>query len=337
MTFYPSTDALKYAFTFVPAFICVSAIQSIPAQANLWHLGLDNDVVIGDDGDFSNGISIGWQTGSENDFYQALLPFKWQSKLLIPQQSDRKQWGVQIYQRMWTPTEIKYDYAQPNERPYAGLLELESFTANYGSQIAQKNWLAVGIMGPASGVQATQEFVHKLTSSTAPNGWQYQIKSQLTLQLAYEADYLITRNRAFTNSEWELSGHSYSQLGNFRSETTLGMSLRWGDDLAQSFGQLSSHQGHYGQYSATAREGGTWSVFSRAQVGYRFNDLTLDGDLPYDSYIQLNNQQAQASAGVIWAFPNWSLSWRFDFYSKEYQTDPQDWHAYGVLSYSWRM
>lgn len=335
MTFFPSRDPAKLKPAVATALI--SILLSVPAHADQWNLGLDNDVVIGDDGDFSNGIVIGWQTADEHDFSHAILPINWQSKLLFSQQEGRKQWGAKIYQRMWTPTEIGYDYAQPNERPYAGLLELESYTAAYSSQIAQKNWLSIGIMGPASGAQATQELVHKITSSTEPLGWKYQVENQFTLQFAYEADYLFTRQTAFENSDWELSGHSYSQLGNFRSETSLGMTLRWGDDLAQSFGQLSSHQGHYGQYSMSAKDSGSLTVFTRAQAGYRFNDLTLEGNLPYDSYVQLKNQQAQASVGAVWAFPNWSLSWRFDFYSKEYESDPQDWHAYGVLSYSWIM
>lgn len=331
MTFFHAKHTALNKSSVVAVLICASL--SIPVQANQWYLGLDNDVIIGDDGDFTNGMLIGWQT-ADSDFSNVFWPLNWQKNLLFPQQSGHKQWGAKVYQRMWTPTEIEYDYAQPNERAYAGLLELESFTGVYSSQFAQKNWFSIGVMGPASGAQATQELVHKITSSTPPQGWQYQMESQLTLQFAYEADYLLTRQHVFKDSTWELSGHSYSQLGNFRSETSLGMTLRWGDDLSQSFGQLSSHQGHYGQYSTVAKEHGSWTVFARAQAGYRFNDLTIEGDLPYDSYVQLKHEQAQASAGIIWAFPSWSLSWRFDFYSKEYESDLQDWHGYGVLNYS---
>ncbi|PKG57245.1 DUF2219 domain-containing protein [Shewanella sp. Choline-02u-19] len=318
---------------------CAAVLASAPLSslASQWHVGLDNDVVIGDDGDYSNGIAISWQATPQHDFSNASWPFNWQSLLLFPQQSNTSQWGANLYQRMWTPIEIKHDFEQPFDRPYAGLLELESFSGIYGDDFAQKNWFAVGVMGPASGAEATQELVHKLTSSTAPLGWQYQIETEMTFQFAYEADMLLLRQQAFEDSQWELSGHSYTQLGNFRTESNLGLTLRWGDDLNQSFGQISSHAGHYGQYSVSAREGGSWTVFARAQAGYRLNDLSIEGDLPYDSYIQMKHQQASASTGVIWAFPGWSVSWSFDLYSKEYESDPQDWHGYGVISYSWLM
>lgn len=306
---------------------------SFSSYADQWHFSFDNDVVIGQDGDYSNGFVFGWQALPQTDFTQAPWPFSWQQSLRFPSQSKTVQWGAKVYQRMWTPSEIEYDYAQPNDRPYAGLLELESYTGRYSDSLTQKNWFSIGIMGPASGAQTMQELVHKITPSTPPQGWQYQVENQLTVQLAYEVDALALRRNATDDSQWELSGYSHTMLGNFRSEANLGLTLRWGDDLAQSFGQLSSHAGHFGQFSATARKHGSWLVYARAQAGYRFNDLSIDGELPYDSYVQIKHQQAKASAGVIWAFPTWSVSWSFELYTPEYEPDPNSWHGYGVLSY----
>ncbi|MGS0681845.1 lipid A deacylase LpxR family protein [Shewanella sp. 125m-7] len=313
-----------------------SVLVCIPfsSLADQWHFSFDNDVVIGQDGDYSNGFVFGWQALPQTDFTQAPWPFSWQQSLRLASHSNTAQWGAKVYQRMWTPTEIEFDYAQPHERPYAGLLELESFTGSFSQSLAQKNWFSIGVIGPASGAQAMQEVVHKTTASTPPKGWQYQVENQLTVQLAYEVDLLALRRQATDDSQWELSGYSHNMLGNFRSEANLGFTLRWGDDLAKTFGQLSSQAGHLGQYSTSARQHGSWTVYARAQAGYRFNDLTIDGDLPYDSYIQIKHQQARASTGVIWAFPTWSVSWSFDLYSKEYQSDPDKWHGYGVLSYS---
>ena len=305
-------------------------------SASQWHLSFDNDVVIGQDGDYSNGFVLGWQEFPQADFSQAPWPFNWQKQLRATTEGTKQtvQWGAKIYQRLWTPKEIEYDYAQPFDRPYVGLLELESFTGSFSEILAQKNWFSIGVIGPASGAQTMQEFVHKITDSTSPNGWKYQVENQLTVQLAYEVDSLFTRQPAGKDSQWELSGYSHNMLGNFRSEANLGLTFRWGDDLAQSFGQLSSHDGHYGQYSNSARQRGSWTVYARAQAGYRFNDLTIDGSLPYDSYVQIQHQQAKASTGVIWAFPTWSVSWSFDLYTKEYESDSDKWHGYGVLSYS---
>ncbi|GIU13136.1 lipid A deacylase LpxR family protein [Shewanella sp. MBTL60-007] len=329
MTFLSNPQALSRS-SLASLLICAS----FPATADQWLFSFDNDVVIGQDGDYSNGFVFGWQVLPKADFTQAPWPFSWQKALRFSSQDKTSQWGAKVYQRMWTPSEIEHDYAQPYDRPYAGLLELESFTGSYSDSLAQKNWFSIGVMGPASGAQTMQELVHKITPSTPPKGWQYQVENQFTLQLAYEVDALVFRRDATSDSQWELSGYSHTMLGNFRSEANLGFTLRWGDDLADSFGQLSSHAGHFGQFSATARKGGSWTVYARAQAGYRFNDLSIDGDLPYDSYVQMEHQQVKASTGVIWAFPTWSVSWSFEIYTPEYQPDPNQWHGYGILSYS---
>ncbi|MCK8043445.1 lipid A deacylase LpxR family protein [Shewanella sp. 1CM18E] len=331
MTFLSSRSALK-PFSVLAALLCIPT-QSFASQ---WYLSFDNDVVIGQDGDYSNGVALGWQPVPQADFSDATWLFNWQKMLTLPIATGEQtsQWGAKVYQRMWTPIAIEADQPQPYDRPYAGLLELESFTGHFSDTLAQKNWFSIGVIGPASGAQAMQELVHKITPSTSPNGWEYQVENQFTAQFAYEIDTLLNRWQSGSNQQWEISGHSYSAIGNFRSETNLGMTLRWGDNLASSFGQLSNQPGHFGQYSANASKHGNWLVYARAQAGYRFNDLTIDGDLPYQSYVAINHLQAQASTGVIWAFPTWSVSWSFNLYTKEYQSDPDSWHGYGVLNYS---
>ncbi len=303
-------------------------------NADQLYFSFDNDIVTGADGDYSNGFVIGWHAKPEQNFSAAASVFQWQSALLFPQQTQQTHRGAQLYSRMWTPTEIAYDYPQAQERPYAGLLELESYTGVFSPSLAQKNWLSVGVMGPASGAEMLQSVVHKITSSTKPGGWDYQIENQLTFQLAYEVEALLTRQQAFENSQWDLSAFNHSMAGNFRSQSSVGLTLRWGDDLDQTFGQLSSQAGHLGNYTHSANSDGSWTAYARVQAGYRFNDLTIDGDLPYESALEIKHEQAQASLGVIWAFPTWSVSWSFDFYSKEYQSDVDDWHGYGVISYS---
>ncbi|MCL1066734.1 lipid A deacylase LpxR family protein [Shewanella olleyana] len=298
------------------------------------YFNFDNDVIIGADGDYSNGVVIGWLASPETDFSNAFMPQQWQSHVMFPQASSQVNWGAKMYHRMWTPTEIAYDYPQSNERPYAGLLEFESFTGVFSPTLAQKNWFTLGVIGPASFADELQTFVHKLTGSTSPKGWDYQIENQMTYQFAYEVDALISRQQAFENSQWDVSVFNHSMAGNLRSQTSLGVTLRWGDDLAETFGQLSSQAGHMGNYTSAANQYGSWQAYLRMQAGYRFNDLTIEGDLPYDSLLEIEHQQVQANLGVIWAFPTWSVSWSFNFYSKEYQSDVDNWHGYGVISYT---
>ncbi|WP_153912527.1 lipid A deacylase LpxR family protein [Shewanella sp. TC10] len=325
-------NAFSVPITTLTSVLLVSVPLKVSAEQI--YFSFDNDVIIGADGDYSSGFVVGWQSSMEQDFSNAGSFFQLQSALMFPQQSEQSLHGAKMYSRMWTPTEIAYDYPQPNERPYAGLLELESFTGQFSSSLAQKNWLTLGVMGPASFAEELQTVVHKITGSTTPKGWDYQIENQVTFQLAYEVDALLNRWQAFDNSEWDISVFNHTMAGNFRSQSSVGLTLRWGDDLAETFGQLSSQAGHMGNYTSAANRYGSWQAYLRMQAGYRFNDLTIEGDLPYDSSLTIEHQQAQANLGVIWAFPTWSVSWSFNFYSKEYESDVDDWHGYGVISYT---
>lgn len=324
-------------------FIGISFVLLISPWVNAgqWHLQVDNDFVFSDDGNYTNGLMLGWESAPQQDLNNTASPIRWQSVFSFEQSDAEQAWGIKLTQQMWTPGEIEIDRPQPYDRPYAGYLAIESHTATYGERWAQKNWLSIGVIGPASGTEQLQKVFHKLTPSSTPNGWQHQIENQLTVQIAYEVDALILRREAFNNAftgetQWDLSGLSHSQIGNFRSETDLGLTFRWGTNLADSFGRLSLHDGQFGNISATAKSS-NWMLFSRAYIGYRFNDQTIDGSLPYDSYVELENNQAGVTAGFIWSHPSWSLAWNFNAYTKEYQSDSDKWHGYGSLIISWRL
>jgi len=329
-------------YQFSKRFINVSLLLLISpwVSAGQWHLQVDNDFIFSDDGYYTNGFMLGWESAPVQNLNDTISPIRWQSLFSFKQNNAQRAWGVTLTQQMWTPAEIKIETPQPYDRPYAGYLAIESHTATYAERWAQKNWLSMGVLGPASGTKNIQQMIHKILGASTPNGWKHQIENQLTVQIAYEVDALIVRTDAFNSTftgetQWELSGLSHSQAGNFRSETELGLTFRWGTNLADSFGRLSQHSGQFGNILA-ADNSSSWMLFSRAYIGYRFNDQTLDGSLPYDSHVELENNQTGFTTGIIWARPDWSLAWSFNTYTKEFQSDTDRWHGYGSLIFSWR-
>ncbi|WP_114325548.1 lipid A deacylase LpxR family protein [Candidatus Colwellia aromaticivorans] len=314
------------------------ALLFIPySYAGQFHFQLENDVAFGEDGNYSNGMILGWESKpvlGHGDLGSFLG--QWQNKLLLPQSYAEKAWGLKISQRMWTPNEIKITEPQPYERPYAGFLELEHHTAFYSSELAQKNWLSIGIIGPASGTEQLQGAIHKLIGASTPEGWAYQVENKATFQLGYEIDYLLLRKAAPFNSEWEVSTFSHNTLGNFRSDLNVGLTLRWGMELEKTFGRLSSHFGHAGNELSQVKPHSV-TVYTRMQIGYRFNDLTIDGNLPYDSKVEFNHQQASAVVGAIYYYSGGAVTWSYNFYNKEYLTDHKEWHGYGLLQFRWAM
>lgn len=320
-------------------------------MAGQWQLQLDNDVIIGSDGNYTNGIMLGWESALNPELKSIPLPLIWQKKLLIEQPLSETSWGIKLTQQMWTPLDISITSPQPYDRPYAGLLNFESHRSSYSDTLAQKNWFSVGVIGPASGAEQVQTIIHDITNSTPPAGWVNQISNSLTIQYAYEVDALLIRQQALWGGQWELSGTSHSQLGNFRSETELGVTFRWGEGLSNSFGRLSYHAGQWGNIGLQ-HNNTTLFFYTQAKIGYRFNDLTIDGSTPYTSEVTLKHQQAGLNIGVVWTSPTWSIKWGVNSYTQEYQTPSETgfssvsnsdsnassidrWHSYGSVVFTW--
>jgi hypothetical protein len=315
----------------------VSFLFSPLTYASQFHFQLENDVTFGEDGNYSNGMILGWESTALSYHKESPINAKnWLQLLSFPLQNSQHAWGLKVSQRMWTPDEIKIAEAQPYDRPYAGLLEIEQHSALYNSNIAQKTWLAIGVTGPASGTEKLQGSIHKLLGASEPLGWQYQIENQATIQLAYEIDYLLIRQPAPFNSQWEISTFNHNAIGNIRSDIDVGLTFRWGVNLEKSFGRLSSHFGHTGDLTTNATPQ-TLLFFTRLQAGYRFNDMTIDGKLPYESEVEFNAQKASAATGLSYYFSGGAVTWSFNVYNKEYLTDSKQWHGYGLLQFSWLM
>lgn len=327
---------------------------SFELHAGQLNIQLDNDVIFTSDGNYTNGFSLSWESKaasinpshsstnmSANTSESMPLFFQWQNLIRLPLPQSQSAWGTKLFQRMWTPYEIELSEPQPDDRPYAGLLEIESHTANYGVRFAQKNWLAIGMLGPKSGAEQVQKKIHSLTGSTPPQGWQHQIQDQVTFQLAHEVDLLLFRaakhsSNYFANNQWEVSSYSHIALGNFNREASLGLLFRWGNSLDKTFGRLSSHLGHIGNF-IEATPTSNFTAFSRVEVGYRFNDLSIEGQLPYESNVDTANEQAKISVGVNWTISQFAITWSLNSYSRAYSSDIESWHSYGSFTISYAM
>lgn len=318
--------------------ICFGFSLLTPTLASQWHIQIENDATFAQDGNYTNALALGWESAPIADLTlrRQKLPLwlHWQHAFLIQQPNSKNAYGFKMNQRMWTPNEIKIATPQANDRPYTGLLQLESHTSSYKNDYAQKNWLAIGITGPASGAEQIQNYFHDWLGASEPKGWQYQIEQQLTLQFAYEVDALLYRKPSIANTDWEISSFAHIDIGNFRSQADVGLMLRWGTDLADTFGRLSSHYAQLGNITSQVSTSAI-IAYSKIQLGYRFNDLSIQGDLPYQSNVKVQHQQAKVSLGFIWSLSSFAIDWSFNGYTKDYTSDPKTWHGYGSLSLIW--
>lgn len=330
----------------VPFIFLVFITTMLPAHAGQLNIQFENDGVFATDGNYTNGFSLAWESKPEQvklDSPPENMPtlFKLQYIIRLPLTQTHSAWGMKVSQRIWTPNNIRILTLQSSQRPYAGLFEIESHTADYGSTLAQKNWLALGVTGVKSKAEFVQTKIHNLIGSIPPLGWQFQVEEEVTFQLAYEVDALLFRSKTFRskymdNNQWEISSYSHLSLGNFNTEASAGLLVKWGTGLHNTFGRLSSHFGHTGN-TTQVNNNDNFSIYSRFQLGYRFSDLTIEGELPYVSHLDIQHQQARAVLGMQWTIDNYAIGWSLNSYTRAYKSDDKYWYSYGSLTLSYTL
>ena len=206
--------------------ICLFCTASLFAQTHTTEIGVqtDNDSYLaqGSDRYYTDGIFI---------YYRHALKVKNgdSTKLM------NKVLGFETGQKIFNPQSGAVPGPQYVDRPFAGYLYVGStlnFLYNDESNLMLSAQL--GVVGPASGAQQVQTFVHKTFGFYTPEGWQYQIKNDPELNLSATYNRLLARA-----SVVDVSFTSYGNLGNGFTGAGAGALLRIGN-FNQLFNSVST-------------------------------------------------------------------------------------------------
>lgn len=298
--------------------------------ASGWLFGMHNDVISDEDGNYTNAVFINYTSEApalNNQFWQAFTAFD----------PNTLKYAVnyQFGQKMWTPSDISATTPQPDERPYAGLLFGEASVLGYSTVSSYRLSLLLGVVGEQSGAGKTQKFIHDAIDATTPQGWQYQIEDEIVYQVTAEADQLIGRPLMLIG-ESDLSVYQRLAVGNYQSEVAFGTTVRWGVDLGANYNNLSLHPYRL-QGMLLAPNSTGIMLYATAEVRYRFNDITIEGDTPAEvPDITLNNEQVMIAAGLLAYYQNVGIKFSVVAMTPDYKEDTHKEYIVGSLGLFWQ-
>lgn len=295
------------------------------SHAGTFTFSLDNDGIFGVDKDYTNGLFLSYYSDEVS-----------LSPILTPITSSfgtfggaAHKVGFTLGQTIYTPKKIEESTPQADQRPYAGVLFFQTDIANISAYRADRYGFLVGSTGPNSLADVAQDFIHSITGSTQPEGWDYQVEDQILGNFEFETHNALFRSRASGGTQHEIKNISRVMAGNYRSEIATGMMWRWGSGLDSSIGaarvamENSFLPGMIMQGSSSAY------LFAGVEGRYRFNDITIDGPVPDEVYpVTLQNAQATASLGAVWYNQTLGASFTFSAKTSDFQEDETS--AYGV-------
>ncbi len=308
-------------------------VFSLASQAEEWRsISLDNDLFIGRDDGYTNGIYIAQHkigAGANTPSLGFLLrPFS----RAIESDSDFAVNTYTLGQTMVTPEDITQEVPDSNDIPYSGLLFFSN-TYIWGQENVADNFsFTIGVIGPASLAEQSQKLVHKIVDSDQPKGWDYQLKNELVFQ--------FDRGRIWRKWLGENSQHTdlvfLADLGIGTVETSVSSSafLRFGESLRRTYITPSFHSNR--TTNPIAVDGG-WFAYLGLRAKYLARQIFIDGNtFRNDSpSTDLDHLQFSMSLGATYSWKDFSLSFALES-SHIFEDNPEAVSRYGSLTLAWK-
>jgi hypothetical protein len=302
-------------------------------------LTIDNDLGSGNDNGYTGGFLYSWGTGGYSDFDAENLP-AWihylTKDLYIATLADRQRAvAYGIAGKAFTPDDTDSKRVVVGDRPYAGLLSWRGDLYAFNSTLSDRLGLELGVVGPASGAEHIQDFAHDVTGSDKAEGWDNQLDNEPVFRLEAERLWRL-RDGRLGGVEYDTIGMAQAGVGNLRSDVGAGLTLRIGENLADTWATASPGATR-SAHALPGKQLRSWQVFVTAYGRYVANDITIDGNYFGDdnSTVSLEHGQATAALGFAVNHDSWGLLLAYQWGTDEFEE--QDYNSdFATLSVAYR-
>ena len=242
-------------------------------------------------------------------------------------------------QLIFTPGEKDISTLIEDDRPYAGYLYLGFAYHIRDREQLDTLELNVGMVGPASLAEDTQDLIHEVRDIDKFQGWDHQLENELGLQLVYEH-----KRRYKLTEQWPQQDaivHAGGSLGNVATYLNFGAEYRIGWQLPEDFGTAALRPG--GDNSAPGRGDRRHCrlpicglhAFVSFDTRVVARDIFLDGNTFEDSHrVHRRPVVGDAAVGFSFLVAGWKVSYAKVFRTREFEQQ-RNTHQYGSLSFSY--
>ena len=303
----------------------------------------ENDIASGTDQHYTNGLKLSWlssdlvgwgQTGWRQRFVD-LLPF-------INRPGGQKNFGAAFGQNIYTPRDITRRVPDPADRPYAGWTYGELAFVSKTPAISDTIAIQAGLIGPHSLAEDTQRLVHQWSGIARAQGWDYQLRDEIGVNLGYERRWRLYARSLLQAFGVDLVPHAGVSLGNVQTYANAGGTLRLGYRLPSDFGVQLARPGSVGGSPADDLDprvalDHNFSLFAFGAVDGRMvaRDIFLDGNTFRASRsVSRRPGVADLSTGLGMIAGRWQLTYTQVWRTREFHAQRGRYNQFGSVTLS---
>lgn len=274
-------------------------------------------------------------TFEDDLFYQTDCFYTYGSKLLFLFQREKRGEYISFAftNKMYTPEDLEAKEPIYNDVAYAGYINVE--TALYERENNQLSTYVfqLGLIGPETRMDRLQIFMHQLTSSDIPKGWDNQLNNEVTFQVNYNKKYRYSYEKNIFGSDSVLIPEYGFDLGNVSTRIYAGMMFRVGNAKAmQNFGAYAIDNSPYGKIPFSEGQNYEKQFHFCLNLGMKFNgiaqDIFLDGNTNTGSHsVEKKHYTANILYGFSLTYNRFSIDWIHTYTTKQYIAQPSP-HLY---------
>ena len=209
-------------------------------QANTFGFSWDNDAFLGQDKNYTNGVRFSWVGNGQSDCQanggltcgvaRALDPLPG-----VSASDERHALTVSLQQIMITPSDISRTTPDYNDLPYVGYSNLEVGLFSWDRKNLFGYGVRAGIVGPDSGAEQSQKFVHKVVGANEPQGWDDQLGHDAIGGVYFLHAHRLFRTTNDAGYQTELGAAWGIDANNFDGGAQVGGFIRFGRNLPGNF------------------------------------------------------------------------------------------------------
>ncbi len=241
---------------------------------------------------------------------------------------------------MQTPEDIESEIPDPNDTPYGGLLFIAHGLEAMKDTHADYLNIMLGVTGEYSLAEESQKFIHDITGSEPPEGWDYQIPSEPILNFYYSRRTANTLHD--TTGAWRLTWMNYGRgaLGNAQTDLKFGTGLAWHqkgiNPLYVRPGRLARDMVIPKADSDSSHTG--WFFFTGVNAKLVIYDVLLDGTMFRDSpSVDKETWVFQGVTYTGYKWKKWALHYSWIISSPTFEREEGGPDHYGSINVSFKI